>query len=476
MGQKPRELQPYTSLAAFFGAELRRLRLKAGLTQRDLAARVNFHFTLIGKVEIAERFPTPELADACDEALAADGMLTRLCALTIALGRHEDRPSSVLRINASNAADQGCYAAERDQGPELVSGWPGTTDGGEIADEGDVTMSMTRRQLLRSSGGALPLSMAAGLGASPAPAHAVEPSHLGSDTLDSFRRMLAEHSAMDNAIGPRYLFDVVRAQLGVLVELRQVALPAVRGELLGLCARYAEFAGWLCQDSGDARGATAWCDRALEWAQAAGDDAMTAFVLIRKANQATARRDYDYAVSLASAAQADRGPASRPMRVLAALQQAHSHAAGGGSGGCDQALEAANSLLETEADGASGTDEPVLARYCELGLYLEIKRAVCDVQLGRTAAAVAGLSRIIDTLPPAHQRDRGQYMAQLAAAHAAAGEVEQACAVAGEALTIARSTGSQRTIAEVRGLSAQLDHAAMTPAVRLLRESLIVPT
>jgi hypothetical protein len=42
-------------------------------------------------------------------------------------------------------------------------------------------------------------------------------------------------------------------------------------------ARYAEFASWLNQDSGNARAATHWADRAMEWAQEAGNPLMVSY-------------------------------------------------------------------------------------------------------------------------------------------------------------------------------------------------------
>ena len=50
-----RNVDGTASPLAFFGAELRRTRMEAGLTQEQLGQRIGYSGTLIGKVEIGER-------------------------------------------------------------------------------------------------------------------------------------------------------------------------------------------------------------------------------------------------------------------------------------------------------------------------------------------------------------------------------------------------------------------------------------
>lgn len=75
---RPRELEPSTSALAFFGAELRRYRTVAGLSQGQLAGQVYVSTALVGMVETARRVPGRELAQDCDEALGTGGALARL--------------------------------------------------------------------------------------------------------------------------------------------------------------------------------------------------------------------------------------------------------------------------------------------------------------------------------------------------------------------------------------------------------------
>jgi transcriptional regulator with XRE-family HTH domain len=72
-----RELDPGASTLAFFGAELRRHRTAAGMSQDDLGHAINFSGALVGRVEMAERMPSHDFADRCDEALNTGGFFVR---------------------------------------------------------------------------------------------------------------------------------------------------------------------------------------------------------------------------------------------------------------------------------------------------------------------------------------------------------------------------------------------------------------
>ncbi|MGH3319666.1 MAG: helix-turn-helix domain-containing protein [Streptosporangiaceae bacterium] len=73
-----RALDPGASPSAFFGAELRHYRTRAGLSQEQLGERINYSGALVGAVETADRRPQLDFARRCDEALGTDGALTRL--------------------------------------------------------------------------------------------------------------------------------------------------------------------------------------------------------------------------------------------------------------------------------------------------------------------------------------------------------------------------------------------------------------
>src|SRR5215467_8227893 len=68
-----RDLDPGSSPAAFLGAELRRARVAAGMSQEQFSRTLGFDRTVITKAEDGERPPSPEVAAAIDEAFSASG-------------------------------------------------------------------------------------------------------------------------------------------------------------------------------------------------------------------------------------------------------------------------------------------------------------------------------------------------------------------------------------------------------------------
>jgi transcriptional regulator with XRE-family HTH domain len=74
-----RELDPSAGPLQFFGAELRRARTAAGLSQDQLGQRLGYSGAQVGKVETGERAPAQDFADACDRAFPdAGGLFGRL--------------------------------------------------------------------------------------------------------------------------------------------------------------------------------------------------------------------------------------------------------------------------------------------------------------------------------------------------------------------------------------------------------------
>ncbi|MEU6998691.1 helix-turn-helix transcriptional regulator [Nonomuraea sp. NPDC046570] len=80
-----RELDPNSGRAAAFGAELRRLRLAAGLTQAELGQRVGYSPSQIGSVEIGKRQPTEQFITECEKAIGSG-----LRDLWASLSKHRD--------------------------------------------------------------------------------------------------------------------------------------------------------------------------------------------------------------------------------------------------------------------------------------------------------------------------------------------------------------------------------------------------
>jgi len=74
----PKELDPSASLAALYGAKLRKLRARAGWTQRELGDKVPIAHSRIAQFELGKETPPEDVSAKLDELLTADGDLTDL--------------------------------------------------------------------------------------------------------------------------------------------------------------------------------------------------------------------------------------------------------------------------------------------------------------------------------------------------------------------------------------------------------------
>ena len=74
-----RELDPSAGPLQFFGAELRRARTAAGLSQDQLGQRLGYSGAQVGKVETGERAAPRDFAEACDQVFPdASGLFGRI--------------------------------------------------------------------------------------------------------------------------------------------------------------------------------------------------------------------------------------------------------------------------------------------------------------------------------------------------------------------------------------------------------------
>jgi transcriptional regulator with XRE-family HTH domain/tetratricopeptide (TPR) repeat protein len=261
--------------------------------------------------------------------------------------------------------------------------------------------------------------------------------------------ILTEYAKIDNLLGPAHLLALTSLHLKFISELLTVAAGEARTELLTVGARYAQFAGWLHQDAGHPQQGAYWSDRAMGWAQAAGNDLMVSYVLMRKSNQASSSGDANRTLALARAALRGQDRLSPRARALALRQEARGHALSGDPTGCVRALDAARDQAAALED--HGEEDRILTGYCTPA-FIEMEAADCAMLLGQPNQAVITFQHGLATLPAEFQRDRAVNLARLAVAYAASQEPELACAVAQEAAAIVGSTWSARAVAELRRL------------------------
>jgi len=287
----------------------------------------------------------------------------------------------------------------------------------------------------------------------------------GSALADSLLDTLDRYVATDNLAGPQSLVGIIPQQVRYIDELLENAKGKDRLRLLYVGARYAEFAGWVYQDSGALDSAMQMSNVAFDYAQEASNEAQSAYILMRRSNIAADAKKPELALRLIDAAMKDNAQLSSRQRAVALRQRAYSFALLGDSKACGHALEEAFKLAERGVDSAED-----LANY-RTPEYLEMEAAHCWVELGSPSRAIETLQHGLALWDVEYRRDLGLCLARLAVAHASDDQADYALAVAERALQITRETKSYRTATQLSRIPAILaDGDAADEARRLERQ------
>jgi len=273
----------------------------------------------------------------------------------------------------------------------------------------------------------------------------------------------------DNLFGPRHTLASLHQQLAILESMLEHARGEQRIGLLGLAAQYAESAAWLHEDTADMSSAVKWTSQAMEWATESGDQPMATWTLFRKSQQATTRGNPAQTISLAQAVQRNESFLTPAMRAAAMQQEAHGYALDGDEVSCHRRLDEAHEFAappDTRGDAKSGHGD-----FCTAS-YIEIQRANCWITLGRFDLAVPIFESALTELPDAYQRDRGLAQSRLALAYTGVQKYDQAAAHATSALSIARASGSVRTMEETVAAANALGKVHTSPAVTELFDAI----
>ncbi len=256
----------------------------------------------------------------------------------------------------------------------------------------------------------------------------------------------------DNLFGPRYALSGVLLHVQLLEELVVSARASARTEFVTLAAQYAESAAWIYEDSDDLAAAATYNSRAMEWAHEAGDHLLLAWTLFRRSQQATYRADAASVVGLSQAARRNAAVLTPPMRAAITQQEAHGYALDGDEAQAQRLLDESHHWAATDTAGDAREGH---GSFCT-ATYIELQRAACWLRLGNPQRALELYETTLPTLPSVYRRDRGVALSWCAMAHLAADQPEQAACMAREALQIAHSVGSQRTVRQVRAVGRRL--------------------
>jgi hypothetical protein len=293
--------------------------------------------------------------------------------------------------------------------------------------------------------------------------------YLDGSVVGYFRQQLDRSKADDGNFGPAKALPLVLGILGAISQHVREVKPAVRCVLLSLGADGAEFAGWLYRDLQDQSSAAYWYDRAMEWAQAAGDTAMQGYVLLKKSQMAYDLRDAHRVVTLAEAAQ--HGPWHLPLKIRAEVtQQAALGLAiiGEPMSRVERIMDEARELL-TKAEPNGEHDGPAGVFFTADTLLL--RRAACYTEAGKPARAAVLFADVIAS-GTLSRRDAGFFRARRAAALALSGEPDEAAAVGLQAVQMAEETNSERTMRLLWDVVGTLAPWSSRPSPRALKQAL----
>ncbi|MGC5342835.1 regulator [Streptomyces sp. DT24] len=249
--------------------------------------------------------------------------------------------------------------------------------------------------------------------------------------------------------------------------LRGTYNEATGRRLFAAAADLTRLAGWTSYDIAAHGLAQRYFVQALRLAQAAGDRAYGAYVLITMSRQAVYLGHGREAVQLARVAQQGIGSSAPPVvQALLHAVEARGHGVLGEVRACTASLERAERALESSRPG---DEVPHWARYFdEAQLADEFGHCHRDMRQYRAAAQHA--ERSLQLRAPAYARSRLFCRVVLACARLGLGELDQACALGAEAAQQATEMRSARATEYVREFERRLDAYRDTPAVRAYRE------
>ncbi|MFE7961139.1 regulator [Streptomyces sp. NPDC014776] len=237
--------------------------------------------------------------------------------------------------------------------------------------------------------------------------------------------------------------------------------------LFAAAADLTRLAGWTSYDIAAHGLAQRYFVQALRLAQAAGDRAYGAYVLVTMSRQAVYLGHGREAVQLARVAQQGAGTAVPPVvQALLHAAEARGHAVLGEVRACTASLVRAERALDA---ARSGDDVPYWARsFDEAQLAYEFGHCHRDLQQFRAAAQHA--ERSLQLRGSGYARSRLLCTVVLATARLGLGELDQACRLGAEAAGQAAEMRSVRAVEYVRDFERRLEPYKDAPPVRGYRE------
>ncbi|SDD66086.1 hypothetical protein [Streptomyces prasinopilosus] len=261
------------------------------------------------------------------------------------------------------------------------------------------------------------------------------------------------------------------ARHAVIQYLSNDVAPLLRGRyteqvgraLFSTVAEATLLAGWMSYDACHHGLAQRYFLQALRLAQDANDRRLAGSILSAMSHQATFLGRYTQAATLARAALMGISPVATPtLRAQFHAMEARALARTGDVAACETALSAATKALESR----NNEDEPEWISYFDdAELAAEAAHCFRDVNSARRAVIHAE-----NAMSGSHVRSDFFATMVLADAHLRAGDVEEACRVALDALDLGEQLKSARCVSYLAEFRRNLSASGQSSAARDLAE------
>lgn len=274
MALGPSDMPSVQERARRLGADLRRRRLTAGLTQQALAARIGYDRSYLSQVETGAQVPAEQFILLSERELGTGGELLGMFRelLVEREARRQEAHAERWRANAS-----GGLTIER-VSPIVVAKSPGS---GLASPADDPSNSdMERRPFFRMLGIATSAVLAETLGVEQWElARAMQASNVSDDMLDAMEASVLRLHQVHAKLSPAAMLPHLHEHLRAVTSLLQHSQPIrQRRRLCSIAGHLAGLRGWATFDLGDREGARSWYELALQPASEAEDDALAGWV------------------------------------------------------------------------------------------------------------------------------------------------------------------------------------------------------
>ncbi|GAA0250413.1 helix-turn-helix transcriptional regulator [Saccharothrix mutabilis subsp. mutabilis] len=446
------------TVRADFGATLRRRRKLAGLSQKDLAARLGYHHSVISRWESGHRRPDLDLVRRVDAVLAAGGELVEALAHTADPDTHA---ADLVGIGPHAPLPGGLAVSGDRQAAWVPIGWPARLP--------HFGMSCP---LHGADGCHIPSSEDAAVLYE---AFVADPgAHTDEDTVHVLTARLAVYTRITEEHGEVGVDTAVEHVLHLIASALTSHPGPNRRALLHLAATHAAFAGQLRTLRGRHGAAMALYGKGLHWAMLCGDIGLRAALMCDMSTLARLEHDATSAVTYAEALPAI-APDRTWTRALSHLYTARAHAISGDALSTTRDAAAARHHLDrlTEDDGheaswLAGVHGHVLVESGLAAAFRDIAAATADHRLAH--AATTATEHCLAHVPAQLRPATVLLTLRLADCYACAGQPEAATAIASPVLGEARAMPWATVAHELRGLRTRL--AARWPNLPPVREML----